>query len=225
MLASDLAAYASTGQAHLGQAAAIGAAHGRDAARRALGTASRAACQALIARLDAGDPMVYDLHRTPALGGEHGISYGPADLAADLGVDPEDDALDDAQQAYATEAGGAFWAEAARIARDRAATGRPAPPGPSPARPREQDPARDEVIRNLQDLGTQAVWTLATTAIIRPGYRDGWLIFMGRRYGWYASAEDAADALLAGVHLDDCVRIGPGWPDDRPRRSPRRSRP
>ena len=79
------------GQAALGRAAAIGAAHGRDAARRALARATPAACRDITARLEAGDPMAYDLYATPALGGQHGICYDTLDLAGDLGLNPAGD--------------------------------------------------------------------------------------------------------------------------------------
>ena len=58
-LASQLAACTELGggQTALSRAAAIGAAHGRDAARRALARATPAACRDITARLEAGDPM------------------------------------------------------------------------------------------------------------------------------------------------------------------------
>jgi len=131
-LASQLAGLAGLGggQAVSGRAAVIGAAHGRDAARRALARATPAACRDITARIDAADPMVYDLYPTPALSGQHGIRYETLDLADDLGLNlpedlnlsPADDhALAAAENAYFTAAGEAFWAEAERIARDRAA--------------------------------------------------------------------------------------------------------
>ena len=126
-LASQLAGLAALGggQAVPGQAAAIGAAHGRDAARRALAHTTPAACGDITARLDAGDPMVYDLYATPPLSGQHGICYGTADLAGDLGLSLAGDrALAAAEDAYFTAAGEAFWAEAERIARDRATQAR-----------------------------------------------------------------------------------------------------
>jgi hypothetical protein len=110
------------GQAAAGRAAAIGAAHGRDAARRALARATPAACRDITARLEAADPMVYDLYATPALSGQHGIRHDTVDLAGDL--DPalaDDSILRGAEEAYFTAAGEAFGAEAERIARDRAA--------------------------------------------------------------------------------------------------------
>lgn len=119
-LASELAAYASLGQPAAGQAAAIGAGHGRDAARRALGTSTPETCQAIVKGLDDGDHRACDLlFRTPALSGEHGISYDAIDLAADLGLDPDTDAMAGAAEAYVTAAGEAFRAEAERIARER----------------------------------------------------------------------------------------------------------
>ena len=123
-LASQLARLAGLGggQAVPGRAAAIGAAHGRYAARRGLADATAAACHDLITRLDAGDPMVYDLYATPALSGQHGICYTTLTLAGDLGLDPADEsALTAAEDAYFTAAGEAFWAEVRLIARDRAA--------------------------------------------------------------------------------------------------------
>ena len=82
-LASQLAACAGPGggQTALSRAAAIGAAPGRDAARRALARATPAACRDITARLEAGDPMAGDLFGTPALGGQHGIRYDTLDLA------------------------------------------------------------------------------------------------------------------------------------------------
>ena len=66
--------------------------------------------------------MVYDLYTTPALGGQHGICYEALDLADDLGLNPAvERVLAAAEDAYFTGAGEAFWAEAERIARDRAA--------------------------------------------------------------------------------------------------------
>ena len=66
--------------------------------------------------------MVYDLYGTPALSGQHGIRYEALDLAGDLGLSPAGDrALAAAEDAYFTAAGEAFWAEAERIARERAA--------------------------------------------------------------------------------------------------------
>jgi hypothetical protein len=123
-LASQLAACTEPGggQTALSRAAAIGAAHGRDAARRALARATPAACRDITARLEAGDPMVYDLYATPALGGQHGICYDTLDLAGDLGLNPAAErVLAAAEEAYFTAAGEAFWAEAEHIARDRAA--------------------------------------------------------------------------------------------------------
>jgi len=131
-LGSHLASLAGLGggQAVPGQAAAIGAAHGRDAARRALAHATPAACGGITARLDAGDPMVYDLYATPALSGQHGIDYTTADLASDLGLSPASDrVLAAAEDAYFNAAGEAFWAEAERIARDRATQHQPTAAG------------------------------------------------------------------------------------------------
>ena len=65
--------------------------------------------------------MVYDLFGTPALGGQHGICYEALDLADDLGLNPAvERVLAAAEEAYFTAAGEASWAEAERIARDRA---------------------------------------------------------------------------------------------------------
>ncbi|HEY1822103.1 MAG TPA: hypothetical protein VGG83_19435 [Trebonia sp.] len=131
-LASQLAGLVGLagGEAVPGQAAAIGAAHGRDAARRALALATPAACRDITARLEAAGPPDLSPHAAPALDGQHGISYDIADLAGDLGLLPDGDldpALADgsvlraAEDAYCAAAGEAFRAEAGRIARDRAA--------------------------------------------------------------------------------------------------------
>jgi hypothetical protein len=92
--------------------------------------------------------MVYDLYDTPALSGQHGIRYDTADLAGDLGLilagDPspapaDDSVLKGAEEAYFTAAGEAFWAEAERIARDRAAQ-HPARPGMNTRRAKARTP-------------------------------------------------------------------------------------
>jgi hypothetical protein len=131
-LASQLAGLAGLGggEAVPGQAAVIGAAHGRDAARRALALATPAGCRDITARLEAAGPPDLFPHAAPALDGQHGISYDIADLAADLGLllggdlDPalaDGSVLRAAEVAYCAAAGEAFRAEAGRIARDRAA--------------------------------------------------------------------------------------------------------
>ncbi len=58
----------------------------------------------------------------------------------------------------------------------------------------------------LRALAGAAVWNLAAPAVIRP-HRGGWLMFMRAQYGWYGTAEAAADALLAGRHGSG-IRIG-----------------
>jgi hypothetical protein len=58
----------------------------------------------------------------------------------------------------------------------------------------------------LHALAGAAVWNLADPAVIRH-HRDGWLIFMRAQYGWYGTAEAAADALLAGQQGSG-IRIG-----------------
>ena len=74
--------------------------------------------------------MACGLYGTPALSGKHGIRYDTLDLAGDLGLivagalDPglaDGSVLAAAEEAYFTAASEAFWAEAERIARDRAA--------------------------------------------------------------------------------------------------------
>jgi hypothetical protein len=128
-LASQLAGLAGHGggQAVPGRAAAIGAAHGRDAARRALATP--AACRDITARLGASDPPDLFPHAAPALEGQHGISYDTADLAGDLGLILDGDpgpalaggsVLRAAGDAYRAAACEAFRSEAGRIAADRA---------------------------------------------------------------------------------------------------------
>ena len=131
-LASQLAGLVGHGGGQVvpGRAAAIGAAHGRDAARRALALAAPAACRDITARLEASDPPDLFPHAAPALDGQHGISYDIADLAGDLGLildgdlDPalaDGSVLRAAEDAYCAAAGEAFRAEAGRIAADRAA--------------------------------------------------------------------------------------------------------
>ena len=97
--------------------------------------------------------MVYDLYATPALAGQHGIRYETLDLADDLGLTcprtstsarPTTASLAAAEDAYFTAAGEAFWAEAERIARDRAAqhpgSQQPAQRGMNPGRAKARTP-------------------------------------------------------------------------------------
>ena len=116
-LASQLAGLAGLGggQAACGQAAAIGAAHGRDAARRALARATPGDCRDITARLDAGDPVTSHLPGTPALS-------GALDLATCFGISlTAGPVLAAAEDAFFTAADDALFAEAERIARERAA--------------------------------------------------------------------------------------------------------
>ena len=117
--ASQLATCASLSRPAAGQTAAIGAGHGRDAGRRALGASTPDTGQAIVSGFDDGDHMACGLFPVPALSGEHGSSYGAVDLAADLGPGPDSGAMTGATEAYVTAASEAFCAENGRIARER----------------------------------------------------------------------------------------------------------
>jgi hypothetical protein len=88
-LASQLAGCTGPGgETALSRAAAIGAVHGQDAARRASPAPRLPPAADITARLEAGDPMACDLYATPALGGQHGICYEALSLVGDLGLTP-----------------------------------------------------------------------------------------------------------------------------------------
>jgi hypothetical protein len=116
-LASQLAACAGPagGQSALSRAAAVGSARGQDAARRALARATPGDCRDITDRLDAGDPVTRHLLGAPALA-------GPLDLTRCLGLRlTAGPVLDAVVDAFFTAGGEALFAEAERIARDRAA--------------------------------------------------------------------------------------------------------
>jgi hypothetical protein len=116
-LASQLAACAGPpgGQTILSRAAAVGSARGQDAARRALARATPDDCRDITARLDAGAPITGHLPGAPDLA-------GTLDLARCFGLNLADGpVLAAVENAFFTAAGEALFAEAERIARDRAA--------------------------------------------------------------------------------------------------------
>jgi hypothetical protein len=116
-LASQLAACAGPagGQSALSRAAAVGSARGQDVARRALARATPGDYRDITARLDAGDPI------TPCLPGAPDLA-GTLDLARCFGLSLTDGpVLAAVEDAFFTAGGEAFFAEAERIARDRAA--------------------------------------------------------------------------------------------------------
>jgi hypothetical protein len=117
ILASQLAACAgpASGQSVISRAAATGRARGQDAAWRALARATPGDCRDIAARLDAGEPVTGHLLGVPALA-------GPLDLARCFGIHLADGpVLAAVEDAFFTAAGEALFAEAERIARDRAA--------------------------------------------------------------------------------------------------------
>jgi hypothetical protein len=116
-LASQLAACAGPagGQSALSRAAAVGSARGQDVARRALARATPEDCRDITARLDAGDPITGYLPGAPDLA-------GTLDLARCFGLSLTDGpVLAAVEDAFFTADGEALFAEAERIARDRAA--------------------------------------------------------------------------------------------------------
>ncbi len=116
-LASQLATYASLGQATLGHAAALGAGHGQDAARQVFdGNTPEHTYRLVLRGIEDGDPAIMDAYQAPVLSA--GSGYTETDLAGDLGLAPGDEALPGAVTAYLDAAGESFWHETARIVRE-----------------------------------------------------------------------------------------------------------
>jgi hypothetical protein len=98
----------------------VGSARGQDAARRALARATPGDCRDITARLDAGDPVTRHLLGAPALA-------APLDLTRCFGLHlATGPVLDAVVDAFFTAGAEALFAEAERIARDRAARHPPA---------------------------------------------------------------------------------------------------
>jgi len=117
VVASQLAACTSPagGPSVLARAAAVGSARGQDAARRALARATPGDCRDITARLDAGEPITGCLRGVPPLSGVLDLSRC---FGVDLAAGP---VLAAVEAAFFTAGGEALFAEAERIARDRAA--------------------------------------------------------------------------------------------------------
>lgn len=102
------------GPSVLARAAATGRARGLDAARRALARATPGDCRDITARLDAGEPVASHLLGAPALS-------GALDLATCFGIGlTAGPVLAAVEGAFFTAGGEALFAEAERIARERA---------------------------------------------------------------------------------------------------------
>ena len=81
-----------------------------------------AAAQRMVAGLEDCDPEVMDSIREPNLSGEFADDATPASLARELGIDPEDERIDDYCSAWEETARRVFWQLVERAAR-RAARG------------------------------------------------------------------------------------------------------
>lgn len=64
-----------------------------------------------------GDPMILDQFRLPDLSGEFADSPTPQRLAEDIGIEADDERLDDACQEWENESATAFWEELERACR------------------------------------------------------------------------------------------------------------
>jgi hypothetical protein len=126
------------------RAAAVGSARGQDAARRALARATPEDCRDITARLDAGDPITGYLLGAPALAGTPGLARC---FGLSLTDGPVLAAVEDAF--FTAAAAEALFAEAERIARDRAArhpqasTRRGEASTPGGRKPGHRDPHRE----------------------------------------------------------------------------------
>jgi len=68
---------------------------------------------------DDGDPALYDMIREPDLSGEYADDPTPASLAKELGIDEDDERLNDMCTAWVEEAHTSFWEELIRTIRDQ----------------------------------------------------------------------------------------------------------
>lgn len=96
---------------------------GRDAGKEAAtwvfdGNTPDEAYRRVLRGIEDGDPAVLDATEPPAIGPAAG--YDQDDLARDLGLEPDDPALQDAVPAYADAFAGSFWTEVERAAREHA---------------------------------------------------------------------------------------------------------
>lgn len=111
-------------QAALRQASDLGRRHGRAAVYWQIGdsgTSSREFYQELLDGIASADPATTGLYDVPDLSARW--DYEQENLAADLGLDDGDPALDQAAEAFLAAARAEFWLEAARLARRRLAPG------------------------------------------------------------------------------------------------------
>jgi hypothetical protein len=109
-------------EAALRQAGDLGRRHGRAAVYWQIGdnSSGREFYQELLRGIASADPAITGLYEVPDL---TGWDYERASLAADLGLDDGDPALDQAAEAFLGAAREEFWLEAARLARRRLAPG------------------------------------------------------------------------------------------------------
>lgn len=105
-------------------AASIGRKHGAAAASWVFdGSTPDETYAAVLAGIEDCDPAIMDAYRTPDLSGGIADSYTSRDLAADLGIDADDESgLADAEAAYLDAADGAFWSELDRTCREHLAS-------------------------------------------------------------------------------------------------------
>ena len=76
--------------------------------------------QRVLQMIDDGDPAIYDSLRGPNLSGEYAGDPTPFALAEELGIESDDERLDDAATAWEDAAMTAFWDAVARAARHAA---------------------------------------------------------------------------------------------------------
>jgi hypothetical protein len=117
-MTTTIACVATDSPALTEHADAIGREHGRSAAIRVFGGASKAACRWALDAIDNGDTAFYTAYQAPSLSGE----YARADLMRELGVKRmHRHDRDYVCAMYGLAASCGFWPEIQRIARDRLA--------------------------------------------------------------------------------------------------------
>jgi hypothetical protein len=122
---SDSSPQPATLESALRQARDLGRRHSRAAVYWQIGdsgtTAAREFYRELLRGIASADPAVTGLYEVPDLAARW--DYERPSLAADLGLDAGDPALDQATEAFLAAAREEFWLEAARLARRRLAPG------------------------------------------------------------------------------------------------------
>ena len=160
----------------LRQAGDLGRRHGRAAAYWQIGDSGtgREFYRELLDGIASADPAITGLYAVPDLTARW--DYDRENLAADLGLDDGDPALDQAAEAFLAAARAEFWLEAARLARRRLAPGAAEETGDGTEPEDSGDPDGGEAApdwrQDISDPATGLSRLLAErcgTCILRPG--------------------------------------------------------